>query len=210
MAKPPHQELPEATPPKSRHALTLSRTETCMVTGKATGLDRLIRFVINPQKEIVPDLYEKLPGKAFYITAELPILKKAIWRNTFTTVAREPVTIPENLIAQIEQGLARQAVETLNMARRAGQLLLGFAKIEEQLRQKSAGIYIVANDVSDHSRQKLEKLARELMVIDNWNSEELSQALGEANTNHVLLSAGSLAEKLTRIIRKLNSIRTEK
>lgn len=193
----------------SRRAMTLSRTAICVVTGEELPIEDMIRFVITPQNEVMADLAEKLPGEGFYIKADLGTLKKALWRNTFTSVAKDNVTVPDNLIAAIEKGLSKLALETLSMSRRAGQLVMGFAKVEEELKSRISGIYVVANDASDHGRLKLIKLARTLPVLDLWTSEELSVALGEANTNHILVGPGGLSEKLSRLAKKLTAIRTD-
>ncbi len=189
--------------------MTLSRTAPCVVTGEDVALTDLVRFVVSPDREIIPDLNEKLPGQYFYITANLATLKKALWRNTFATVARDNVTVPENLLSVIETGLSRIGLESLSLAKRAGQLLAGFASVEEQLRKKPEGVYVVASDASDHGRYKLEKLAQGLPVIDSWSSAELSSAMGEANTNHLLVAPGGLAEKLLRTTKKLNAVRSD-
>jgi predicted RNA-binding protein YlxR (DUF448 family) len=196
--------------PAPRKLMTLSRTETCVVTGESVPLPDLIRFVVSPDKEIVPDLAEKLPGQYFYIKADLAILQKSIWRNSFASIARDNVTVPKNLIELIESGLSRMAMETLSLARRAGQLVSGFASVEEQLRKEAHGVYVVAADASDHGRYKLAKQVRSQTVLDLWTSVELSAALGEANTNHLLLTPGGLAEKLLRIAKKLKAVRSDK
>ncbi len=200
--------LPPAIP-APRRAMTLSRTETCVVTGEAVPLPDLIRFVVNPDKEIVPDLAEKLPGQYFYITANLATIQKAIWRNSFATVARDNVTVPENLLKVLESSLSRMCLETISMAKRAGHLLAGFTSVEEQLRKDPDGVYVVAADASDHGRAKLEKLARSRPVLDLWTSAELSAAIGEANTNHLLLAPGGLTEKLLRTAKKFKAIRSD-
>jgi len=200
---------PSLPPRPARRAMGLSRTAICVVSGEELALEDMIRFVITPQNDIMADLAEKLPGEGFYIKADLATLKKALWRNTFTSVAKDNVTVPDNLIASIEKGLSKLALETMSLARRAGQLTMGFAKVEEQLRDKPLGIYVVASDASDHGRLKLAKLARTIPVLDLWTSDELSVALGEANTNHILVDFGGLSEKLSRIAKKLTAIRTE-
>ncbi len=199
----------ETLPPPPRKAHDLSRTETCAVTGEICSVNDLIRFVISPDLKVTPDLAEKLPGHAVYIKADLGVLKKAMWRNTFTMIARDTIEIPKNLIEMVDAGLARQAFNSLSLARRAGQLMMGFASVEERMRIIPNGIYIVANDASDLGRTKIEKLLKSAEMIDIWSSQELSLAVGEANTNHLFLEAGGLAEKLSRTVRKLKAVRTE-
>lgn len=189
--------------------MTLSRTAVCAVTGETLPERDMIRFVITPDNVVMADLLEKLPGKAIFIKADRGTLQKALWRNTFTSIARDTVSVPKDLIASIEKGLSRHALETISLSRRTGDLTLGFAKIEDKLKSQPLGIYIVANDASDHGRNKLEKLVKGSPVLDLWTSDELSIALGEANTNHILLGFGGLADKLSRLAHKLKAVRSD-
>ncbi len=199
----------ESIPPAPRKATNLSRTEPCAVTGETCSVNDMIRFVISPDLVVTPDLAEKLPGHAVYIKADLGTLKKAIWRNVFTTIARDTVEVPKNLIEMVDAGLSRQALECLSLARRGGNLMMGFASVEERMRIIPNGIYVVANDASDLGRTKLEKHLKSAEMIDIWSSKELSLAVGEANTNHLFIEAGGLAEKLSRTAKKLKAVRTE-
>lgn len=205
---PPNTLLPSLSAP--RKLMTLSRTELCVVTGETVPLPDLIRFVIDPDKRVVPDLAEKLPGQYFYIRADRSTIQKAIWRNTFTSVAKDAVTVPDNLLEVIETGLTRMALDCISLSKRSGALLAGFASIEDQLRAKPEGVYVVAADASDHGRHKLAKLGRDLPVLDLWSSADLSAAIGEANTNHLLLGPGGLTEKLLRLSKKLQAVRSDR
>lgn len=196
--------------PAPRKPMTLSRTAVCAVTGQTLPQHDMIRFVISPDNGVVPDLLGKLPGTALFIKADRSTLQKALWRNTFTSVARDSVTVPDDLIVSIEKGLSKLCLETINLGRRAGDVTLGFAKIEEKLQAKTKGIYIVASDASDHGRTKLVRMAPGLPVLDLWTSDELSAALGEANTNHILLGFGGLSDKLSHLANKLKAVRSDK
>ncbi len=210
---------PEAPEPSSflppiheRKAMTLARTSSCAVTGEILPQARMIRFVISPDRQVVPDLTEKLPGPFLWISADRHILKKAIWRNSFAGTVRENVEIPENLLEIIESGLGKLALQTLSMAKRAGELVSGFTKVDEALRSRHTSVYVVASDSSENGREKLERLAhhQEIPVIDEWSSAELSHALGEQNINHVSLKAGGLAKNLVDLVEKLKAVKTEK
>ena len=41
----------------------------CAVSREQRPVDELIRFVLSPQGEVVPDLKRKLPGRGLWITA---------------------------------------------------------------------------------------------------------------------------------------------
>lgn len=187
---------------KNAKSETNSR-EVCIVTGEEFPIGEMIRFVVNPDNEIVADLSEKLPGEGFWIKAHKDILKKAVWRNSFTTAARKPVTVAKNLLEQIQLGLLKQSLETMSLARKAGLLIQGFAKVEEVLKERRASLYIVASDAKENGREKLEKLAGKIPVLTNWTSSQLSAALGSDNAVHVVLTPGGLSDKLLTLAQKL-------
>lgn len=199
----------DSLPPAPRKAQNLSRIEPCAVSGESCSVNDMIRFVISPDLKVTPDLAEKLPGHSVYIKADLATLKKAIWRNTFTTIARDTIEVPKNLIELVESGLSRQALASLSLARRAGELMMGFASVEERLKVMPNGVYVVASDASDLGRAKLEKHLQSASLLDLWTSQELSIAIGEANTNHLFIEAGGLADNLLRTAKKLKAVRTE-
>jgi hypothetical protein len=86
---------------------------------------------------------------------------------------------------------------------------MGFAAVEERVKVMPNGVYVVAKDASDLGRTKIEKHLKAADLLDLWSSQELSIAIGEANTNHLFIEAGGLAENLMRTAKKLKAVRTE-
>ncbi len=199
-------------PPYSeRKTMNLLKTSTCAVTGEVLPQNRMIRFVISPDKKVVADLTGKLPGQFLWISANRATLKKAIWRNSFAGQAKETVEIPDNLLETIENGLFKLSLQMVSLAKRAGELTFGFSKTDEALRSHSAGVYVVAKDSSENGREKLERLAihQDLPVIDYWTSAELSAAIGEHNTNHLAIAKGAMAQNILELVTKLKSVKSE-
>lgn len=192
--------------------MTLARTAACTVTGEIRPLSEMVRFVVAPDGHVTPDLTEKLPGTFIWISADRAALKKAIWRNSFAGAFRATVQIPDNLLEMIEKGLEKLALQNLSMARRAGELVAGFMKVDEALRSGGVAVYVVASDSSENGREKLERLAthREIPVLGLWTSAELSAAIGEQNINHLALKKGGLAQKALELANKLKAVRTDK
>jgi ribosomal protein L7Ae-like RNA K-turn-binding protein len=102
-------------------------------------------------------------------------------------------------------------MQTLSMAKRAGELCFGFTKVDEALRSHTAAVYVVASDAKENGREKLERLAifQNLPVLDNWSSAELSAAIGEENVIHVALATGGLTQKLLELLTKLKAVKSE-
>lgn len=196
---------------KARIPMTLSKTAICAVTDEVLPIEQMIRFVVDPNGSIVADLTQKLPGVFLWVKADNAVLKKAIWRNTFAAKTRQTIKIPENLMESIESGLTRHAMQTLSLAKRAGELRFGFSKVDEVLRSHTAAVYVVASDAKENGREKLERLAihDNLPVIDEWSSAQLSAAIGEENVIHMALADGGLTHKLLEILTKLKAVKSE-
>src|SRR5690625_177345 len=92
----------------------------CLASGERLPQDRLIRFVVGPDKEVVPDLAGRLPGRGLWIRCERALLEKAIARGLFARAARTAVQVPPDLPERVGLALRRRCQDWLGMARRGG------------------------------------------------------------------------------------------
>src|ERR1700683_3202717 len=85
----------------------------------------LIRFVVGPIGEAVPDVKNKLPGRGIWVTATRPALEDAIKRKVFSRGFKRDVRLPADLVLQTEMSLVRAALDALAIAGKAGTVLAG-------------------------------------------------------------------------------------
>lgn len=71
---------------------------TCIVTRNALGSEALIRFVVGPNQQLVPDVAGKLPGRGIYVSASKLLVAEAIAKRLFSKAAKTQVQIPEGLL----------------------------------------------------------------------------------------------------------------
>ena len=62
----------------------------CIVTGEVQPKHGLIRFVVSPDKQIVPDLAEKLPGRGIWVSSTNNAVSTAIGKGLFSRGAKNP------------------------------------------------------------------------------------------------------------------------
>ena len=74
----------------------------CIATGEAQPANGLIRFVVGPDGQIAPDIAGKLPGRGIWVSADRAALEKAAKKGLFARAARQPVTVPDDLLALVE------------------------------------------------------------------------------------------------------------
>jgi predicted RNA-binding protein YlxR (DUF448 family) len=172
----------------------------CAVSREQRPVDELIRFVLSPQGEVVPDLKRKLPGRGLWITASRARVAEAVRRNQFSRGFKRDVRAAQTLASDTENLLVRSAVEALAMAAKAGQVVSGFAKVEEALTGGEARALIHASDGAADGIRKLDAIVRQragnhgesavFPVVTALTSAQLDLALGRANVIHAALLAG--------------------
>src|ERR1700760_4911141 len=116
----------------------------CAVSREQRPADELIRFVVSPTGEVVPDIKRKLPGRGLWLSASRQTVAEAVRRHQFSKGFKRDVRVPATLAADTENLLSRSAVEALAMAAKAGQVVAGFAKVEAALRPARGGSAIQA------------------------------------------------------------------
>jgi uncharacterized protein len=185
----------------------------CAVTRAVRPIDELIRFVVAPSGEVIPDLKRKLPGRGLWVSASHRAVAEAIKRHQFSKGFKRDVRVGPSLVGDTEQLLVRSAIDALAMAAKAGQVVSGFGKVEDALRQRQAQILVqalihAADGAADGIR-KLDALvrqntgindeSREIPVVTALTSEQLDLALGRSNVIHAALLAGPASKTfLTR------------
>jgi uncharacterized protein len=172
----------------------------CAVSREVRPIDELIRFVVSPQGEVIPDLKRKLPGRGLWISASRRTVAEAVRRHQFSRGFKRDVRAAATLPADTEALLVRSATEALAMAAKAGQVVSGFAKVEALLEQGKAEALIHASDGAADGIRKLDAIAGQrsrnigesplLAIVTVLTSAELDLALGRSNVIHAALLAG--------------------
>ena len=166
------------------------RTRMCALTRSVRPEAELIRFVAAPDGTVVPDLKAKLPGRGVWVGLGRVAIAEAVRKNVFARGLKAPVKAADALPDDVARGLREAALGRLGLARKAGAVLAGFAKVEAAVgRGELAGI-LIAKDAAEDGRRKMDGAVRRrfgdarLPVIDLFDAVELSLALGLPNVIH--------------------------
>jgi hypothetical protein len=175
-------------------------TRMCVVTRQVRPIDELIRFVVAPSGEVIADLKRKLPGRGLWISASHATVAEATRRHQFSRGFKKDVRAAPSLADDTGHLLVRGALDALGMVAKAGQVVSGFAKVEDMLERRQAAVLIHASDGAADGIRKLDGIvkknaadsgeSREIPVITAFTSAELDLALGRSNVIHAALLAG--------------------
>lgn len=155
---------------------------------------------------IVPDLKRNLPGRGCWVTGERTFVDKAVAKNLFARALKEPVTVSPELGELVDSLMARQALGAIGLARKAGQLVLGAAKVEGAVRSGKATMVLHAREASEDGVRKITQARRSVVHLGGPNipaynlfsQVELGLALGGTNVIHAAVlgaDAGKAALK---------------
>lgn len=182
----------------------------CIVTGEHLTPEKLIRFVLSPAAEVVPDLKHRLPGRGVWVKATREAVARTVVEQRFARAFRVKCTVSPDLAARLEHLLRQEARQYLALANKAGLVVAGFEKTAEALAAGKARLLIEAFDGAEDGRRKL-RLRRpgNCEIVSVFASQELDLALGRANVIHAAVAQASLAEKLLAAVRRVETFAAE-
>jgi predicted RNA-binding protein YlxR (DUF448 family) len=180
----------------------------CALTNEVKPAADLVRFVVGPDGVLVPDTDAKAEGRGVWISIGERFVAEAVTKKAFARSLKENVTVPDDLPGLTRRRLEQRFVASLQMARKAGQLLTGALKVKTALETGEALALITATDAAGDGRKKLlathtavTKTAEELGFdtpeiphLELLDSAQLGLALGIENVIHAAPTQGAAGE----------------
>lgn len=179
----------------------------CIVTGESQPRGGLIRFVVGPDATVVPDVAGKLPGRGMYVSVDRSAIEQAVKRRLFSRAAKMQVTAPEGLADQVHDLMTRRVIDSVSMARKAGQAVAGYEKTRDWLRNEEAEVLIQAHDGSERGKTKLRPPDGAETHITCLSAGEIGLAFGREHVIHAALAAGGLCTRVVEEAAKLARLR---
>jgi len=190
----------------------------CVATREVRPIGDLIRFVVGPHGEAVPDVKSKLPGRGIWVTATHEALGEAIKRKAFARGFKRDVKLPSDLIGRTEALLERAVIDALAVAGKAGLVATGFAKAEAALAHDDVVAVLHAVEAAPEGVRKLDGAIRRQdghrqgtgaapAMIRFLTAEQLDLALNRPNVIHAAVLAGPASETFLARCRRLERFR---
>jgi uncharacterized protein len=205
----PAHEIELDSGPRAKEAERL-----CVATREVRPVSDMIRFVIGPDGEAVPDLKRNLPGRGVWVTATQGVLGEAIKRKAFTRGFRREVRLPADLVERTGRLLEQSALDALSICGKAGSVALGFAKVENALARDHVIALLHAAEAAPDGVKKLNAAVHRsprpgsIQVIQALSGAQLDLALGRPNVIHAALLAGPVSDTFLARLRRLERFRT--
>ncbi|WP_275787636.1 RNA-binding protein [Pararhizobium gei] len=181
----------------------------CIVTRQSGTPETLIRFVAGPDGRVVADLKKQLPGRGCWVTAERPVLEKAIAKKLFVRALKKPEAVagPE-LADEVDRLLSVQLGGMMNMARKAAQFVSGASKVEQAVRGLAAIATFHAVDAAADGVRKIDQARKAMSFVASDGQEipsfrffteaEMEGLLGQNAFIHACALAGQAGEGVVK------------
>lgn len=199
-----------------------SREETerlCALTREVKPIADLIRFVVSPDGELVPDTDGKAEGRGVWISLGEKQVAEAQKKKAFAKSLKAEVKVPDDLAGLTRRRLEERFLSALSLARKAGQLTTGASKVKSAIEAGEVSALLTATDAAEDGRHKLlgslkgyTKAAEEAGLnppqtphFELLDSGQMGLALGIENVIHAALTKGGAAQaavqRATRLAR---------
>lgn len=189
---------------------------TCIVTRAVREPEELIRFVLAPDAQVVPDLDRKLPGRGVWVSLSREVVDKAIKNRAFSRGFKAEAKADAELGERVEALILRRVSETLALANKAGLVTPGFQQVDAALEKGSVALLVHASDAAADGCLKLDRkfraiardLKRDAPIVTALTVDEISLAMGRPSVVHAALISGGLTERFLREAGRLVRYRT--
>ncbi|MDO6590412.1 RNA-binding protein [Loktanella sp. D2R18] len=181
-------------------------TRKCIVTGEAQPKAGLVRFVVGPDDQVYPDVLGKLPGRGMYVSSTREALDAAN-KGQFSRSAKQAVTVPDGLTAEVERQISRHAVDLIAMTRKSGRAVCGFEKVKGWLAGgERVRVLVQASNGSERGKAKL-WTPEGARYFGCFTAEELGLAFGRQSVIHGALATGGLSNRVVEEATRLRGLR---
>jgi len=183
---------------------------SCLGCRETRDRDRLLRFVLSPQGEVVPDLDARLPGRGAYTCISSRCLETALRQRLFNRAFKaEVAALPtDQMIALVARQMRERILGCLGLANRAGKIISGGSLVSDAIRGKiKPGLVLLATDISESIGEKIVMLAgvHGIRTEHVLTKDELGDILGKAPRSAVALRQGGFVVRLVGEIERFRN-----
>ena len=192
---------------KNKTRANKQKQRRCISSGEVCDKSDMIRFIVGPNNEVIPDISEKLPGRGIWVKSNRSFLEKALSKKLFIKSAKYKVSVRHDLINLVEAILLKSVLALISLSRKSGIAVSGYEKVKSTLSDGSESILIQAKDGSNNQKSKLRPPNGSKSYIDCLSSSELGEAFGRNYVVHASLTSGGLSKRVVHEALRLNNVR---
>ena len=147
--------------------------------------DDFIKISLSPDNELIPDLYNNLPGKSIWFPANKTRIKDILKGDELKTQFGAQQLSTKDLIFLIEKLLRKKILNSISLTKKAGYLAIGLDTIKTQLIGKKHCLIVVAKGAKSLRNYSLFS-SNDISCFENLlYQEDLEKSTGKNNVKYV-------------------------
>lgn len=179
---------------------------SCIVCRTTRNKRDLLRFVLSPEQELVPDLLAKLPGRGAYTCINGDCLRSALKKGLFNRAFKGAVNFPdaETICGQVIARMRERIASYLALANKAGKVVTGSDMVMDMMRKRKTGFVFIACDISSEIGAKIRDLAKRYDVLHSsiFDKDQLGALTGKGLRSAVAVEHGGFVETINNEVAK--------
>lgn len=178
----------------------LTPQRTCIVTRETRDQQDLLRFVIGPEDTLYFDLAGKLPGRGLYVRPDKETLTQALEKNRFSAAAKCKISVPQEMLRTVQNALKQGCLTHLALCKKAGVLAAGHEKCLTFIEKRTILAYVTSSEKEGDTRKKLQNKLKNAVLVDDFDCDELSAALGLDKVVHAVVAESKIGRKFLHMV----------
>jgi len=177
-----------------------AKTRTCVVCRESFDKQDLLRFVVDPNNDIMLDVYAKAPARGSYICQNQACLDKAIGKSVIVKMLKANKV--ENFKENTLKSLLNKLSSALLMLKKSQRLVLGTDNVIDLIKANKCVYVLFAEDISSKSKTKIEHYLEKNTVKSTslLTKDELSDYTGLANCTVLAFQKCSLTDSFIQTV----------
>lgn len=175
-------------------------TRTCIGCKEARQQADLVRYVLTPELEVIPDLKGKLPGRGCYTCISVDCIEKAVERKQFHRAfkGRNAPVEKSALVASVIQSQRDRVLNLIGMTRKAGLVVTGSSLVLTGMPKGAFDLVLQAEDMAGGTGRKIVDAARknDIDLVVFLDRDQLGRAVGKDWRSVLGFKPGGLTEAL--------------
>lgn len=178
----------------------------CALTREKKPVGELIRFVVGPDDDLVPDTDAKAEGRGVWVSLGQHAVAEAVRKKAFARSLKGQVAVPADLADLTRLRLEQRLLGALGLAKKAGQVVTGATRVKAAIEAGDVVALLTASDAAADGRDKMLGTVRgwqratagaeapALPHFELLGSAQLGLSLGLENVIHAALINGAAAQ----------------
>jgi hypothetical protein len=179
---------------------------SCIYCRTVKNKGELLRFVLSPDRILVPDLQEKLPGRGAYTCMKISCLRGAAEKKQFSRAFKGEVREADaaGLISRVAVRIQERIASYLSLANKAGKVVSGTDMVLDAMKHRSLGIVFIASDISVDigAKVKGQLLRAGVESISIFDKDRLGALIGKGLRSVVAVEGSGFIRSLRQEMEK--------